>query len=170
MGANVTNSEPTKEARALTTADNARIRTLEEYLTSVEASAKPPPIRGGRLLRRLPKRAPAMYRGLGTRAVRPFSRRQLARLRGRQPLKLHLGCGWIHKEGWVNLDLFATRADIAWDLRLGLPLPDNSVDAIFHEHLLEHLSLRDGFAVTRECHRVLRGGACCAWVCQTPAL
>jgi predicted SAM-dependent methyltransferase len=138
--------------------EDGRIRAIEQYLTSGETTPPPPPIAGGRLLRLMPRRAPAITRALGTRAVRPRARRQWAKLSGRESLKLHLGCGYEHKEGWVNIDLFATRADICWDLARGIPLADCSVEAILHEHLLEHLNLATGFAFTRECHRVLTPG------------
>jgi predicted SAM-dependent methyltransferase len=139
-------------------AEDARIRAIGQYLASGEEGPPPPPIRGGALLRRMPKRTPAITRALGTRAMRPFARRQLAKLNERALVRLHLGCGWEYKDGWVNIDLFATRADICWDLALGIPLSDGSVDAVFHEHMLEHLSLETGFAFTRECHRVLKSG------------
>lgn len=134
-----------------------RVRALRSYLES-EAKPPPPPVRGGSLLRMLPAGAPGAFRAVGTRAVRPRARRQLEQLAAGPPPMLHLGCGWEHKQGWVNIDLFATRADICWDLSLGLPLPDGSVAAIFHEHLQEHLSLRDGYLLTRECRRVLKPG------------
>jgi predicted SAM-dependent methyltransferase len=90
--------------------------------------------------------------------LRPWSRLKFRRAQSQEPFRLHLGCGWINKDGWVNVDLFLTRADIAWNLAAGLPVPDDSVDAIFHEHLMEHLSLRQGYLLTRECQRALRPG------------
>jgi predicted SAM-dependent methyltransferase len=139
-------------------AEPGRLDRLARYLASLDKAHPPPPIPGGRLLRRAPKWAPGAFRALGTRLMRPLARRQLERAGRGESLKLHLGCGWIPKQGWVNVDLFATRADICWDLSLGIPLPDDSVDAIFHEHMLEHLSLGSGLAFTRECHRVLKPG------------
>lgn len=130
---------------------------LAEYVLG-ERSDPPPPIRGGALLRALPSWAPGYFRRWSTLAVWPLARRRWAHVAGAQPLRLHLGCGWFHLDGWVNVDLFATSADIAWDLRQGIPLPDDTVDAIFHEHMLEHLSLRDGFLFIRECRRVLKPG------------
>ncbi len=91
--------------------------------------------------------------------MRPMARRRFGRLGHDRPVRLHLGCGWVRKEGWTNVDLFATRAEICWDLATGIPLDDDSVEAIFHEHMLEHLTLETGFAFTRECLRVLRPGA-----------
>jgi predicted SAM-dependent methyltransferase len=101
---------------------------------------------------------PAGTRTALTRALHPWSRRKLRAAARRSPLKLHLGSGGVNKPGWLNLDLVFARADAAWDLSTGIPFPTTSVDAIFHEHLLEHLDLRTGFAFTQECLRVLKPG------------
>jgi SAM-dependent methyltransferase len=86
-------------------------------------------------------------------------RRRARAFRRRPQLLLHLGCGSEIKGGWVNVDLFGPRfIDLAWNLTRGLPFDDASVDGIFHEHVLEHFTLSDGFALTQECHRVLREG------------
>lgn len=97
-------------------------------------------------------------RVLGTRAMAPLSRRQVIKYSQRTPLLLHLGCGNERKDGWVNVDLVLANADLYWDLRNGIPFPDRSVDAIFHEHLLEHIPKRDGLRLSVECLRVLKPG------------
>jgi predicted SAM-dependent methyltransferase len=63
--------------------------------------------------------------------------------------------------GWINIDLMrpGRRLDLYWDLRRGIPFPDGSVDAVFAEHLLEHLDLSAGISLLRKCRRVLRPGA-----------
>jgi predicted SAM-dependent methyltransferase len=73
-------------------------------------------------------------------------------------LRLHLGCGGVRKEGWVNVDLLGDPVDVAWDLSKPLPFDDGSVDAVFHEHLLEHLPLQSGIGFSKECFRVVRPG------------
>lgn len=74
-------------------------------------------------------------------------------------IRLHLGCGEIHLAAWANVDLVgAGAADFLWDLRQPLPFPDGSVHAIFHEHLLEHLSYWDGVGLFLECRRLLAAG------------
>lgn len=53
-------------------------------------------------------------------------------------VKLHLGCGGQHFEGYINIDFKKTRAvDVIGDVR-ELPYEDNSVDAIESYHVLEH--------------------------------
>jgi predicted SAM-dependent methyltransferase len=128
---------------------------LARYLEQGELGPPPPPISGGRLIRLLPSWAPGLLRSTGTAVSRPASKRKWDRVATDGTARLHLGCGWAHKDDWTNVDLFATSADIVWDLRHGIPLPDNSAAAIFHEHMLEHLSLHDGHLLAQECLRVL---------------
>jgi hypothetical protein len=54
-------------------------------------------------------------------------------------LKLNIGCGPNIKAGWLNLDLFHPRADLALDMREAMPFHDNSVTIIYSEHFFEHL-------------------------------
>lgn len=76
------------------------------------------------------------------------------------PYKLHLGCGKIKFNGWINIDLDEKldTFDIVWDVSNGLPFEDSSCKMIYHEHMLEHLSVEKGVFLLRECHRVLQGG------------
>lgn len=97
------------------------------------------------------------------------------------PLKLHFGCGPRVMKDWINIDLFyipyekylnnltedifpkevrGTREDF---YRIDvtstqLPIPDNSVDLIFHEDFLEHLSQRDQIIFLSESYRILKKG------------
>jgi len=107
----------------------------------------------------------------------PLQRRKARQRAATQPIRLHLGCGPLHKHGWINIDLAqpspaAFRAwvarkrsggkeelDLMWDLRRGLPFPDDSVEAIFAEHLLEHFDYAAGLALLVECRRVLQPGS-----------
>lgn len=73
-------------------------------------------------------------------------------------LKLHLGCGQIIKEGWVNVDLEPAKGGIRRDLSRPFPEESDSVDFIFHEHFIEHLTREQGVAFLKECYRVLRPG------------
>ena len=72
---------------------------------------------------------------------------------------VNLGCGAVAHPDWVNLDLqplldYVIPADF-----LGpLPFADNSVDAVYHAHVLEHLSREDGRNFLKESVRVLRPG------------
>lgn len=102
-------------------------------------------------------------------------------------LKVNVGCGTTIAEGWVNFDnspnlliskipglrwlLYQLRLldefhyQISWnkkvilnDTRAGLPLPDESVDAIYASHFLEHLTYENATYFLQECFRVLKPG------------
>jgi predicted SAM-dependent methyltransferase len=74
-----------------------------------------------------------------------------------RPLRLHLGCGTVRLDGWINIDIDG-EPDLALDLRYGLPFPDGSVDLIHSEHVMEHFRLADGQVLIAEAYRVLRPG------------
>ncbi len=105
---------------------------------------------------------PVRYRGTGrmvlTDLMRTRERRKARMIAGQSGLRLHLGCGGERKAGWVNVDLLGDPVDLAWNLANPLPFEPASADAVFHEHLLEHLPLQAGSAFMRECYRVLRPG------------
>lgn len=80
------------------------------------------------------------------------------RVAGRDPVVLDLGCGPAKQyPGNLGLDLrIAPGVDAQADLSRSLPIADNSIDAIFTVHILEHLI--DFLVLVDECHRVLRPG------------
>jgi predicted SAM-dependent methyltransferase len=74
--------------------------------------------------------------------------------------KLHLGAGENVLPGWLNTDGSGWRPEgvVYLDARKPFPLPDASFDAVFSEHMLEHLTYPEGQACLRECLRVVRPG------------
>ena len=103
------------------------------------------------------------------------------RYKSYQPLKLHFGCGPRILKGWINIDLSyepyhnymqyytnkyypeSVRGDqsdfYAIDVtKKPLPFSDNSVDVIFHEDFIEHLSQRDQVLFLAETCRILKKG------------
>jgi len=77
-------------------------------------------------------------------------------------IKLHLGCGTVYKDGWINIDNNSDnniqKIDLDWDLRNPLPFPDDSVDFIYNEHFLEHLTVEEGLSAIKDFYRVLKPG------------
>lgn len=71
-------------------------------------------------------------------------------------MNLHLGCGNRIFEGWVNIDLDSPTADHRMDLRDPLPYDDASVQFIYNEHFIEHVTRAEALAFLKECRRVLR--------------
>jgi predicted SAM-dependent methyltransferase len=99
-----------------------------------------------------------------------------------QPIKLHFGCGPRILKGWVNIDIsyahykdylqYYTDAHYPESIRgdksdfyginlleTGLPLPDNSVDVIFHEDFFEHLTQKEQVIFLAETWRVMKKGS-----------
>jgi SAM-dependent methyltransferase len=137
-----------------------RVRALREYLlgddeigvNSTDSSVL-------RLKKRfVPRRARYPLRVLVTALGRPIAARKAQRFQARQPLLLNIGSGFNPKPNWTNIDLLGAPVDVPWDLSRGIPFGDASVDGVYHEHLMEHLTLRQGLELCRECYRVLRPG------------
>jgi SAM-dependent methyltransferase len=95
---------------------------------------------------------------LATNAVAVQARKRAVALSSARPLRLHLGSGGNNLAGWVNVDLVGAHADVNWDLRRPLPFADGSADAVFLEHVLEHMTVVEGMTVLAHCRRVLAPG------------
>lgn len=54
--------------------------------------------------------------------------------------KIDLGCGDHCPAGYVGIDFKEHNQAIYWDVRDGIPLPDNSVTNIHTSHFVEHLT------------------------------
>jgi FkbM family methyltransferase len=134
-------------------------QVLEVYLEQRRNPVPRPPDLPRRIVRAVvPSESRPVLRRLLTRAVTPRSRRNAVSLARRIPLRLNLGSAKSHLPGWVNVDLIGDGADLAWDLARPLPFDESTVDAIFHEHVLEHFELPVAVALLRESHRLLAPG------------
>jgi len=74
--------------------------------------------------------------------------------------KLHIGCGTVKMDGWINIDanIQTGVTDLQLDITKGLPYDDNSCSLMYHEHVLEHLRVEDAVNFLQECNRVLQFG------------
>src|SRR5882672_9376986 len=70
---------------------------------------------------------------------------------------LNIGCGKEHLSDFVNMDM-ARPYDKKLDARKGLPFADRTVEGIYSEHFVEHLTQEEGLGFLRECRRVLKPG------------
>lgn len=81
-----------------------------------------------------------------------------------QPLRLHLGCGENHLDGYVNIDhppdrhaVMTPRADIFADIK-ELRFPDNCLAEIRLHHVFEHFNRVEALGLLIRWHRWLRVG------------
>jgi predicted SAM-dependent methyltransferase len=81
-------------------------------------------------------------------------KRWLASSTGASGCCLQIGGGKSYIDGWMNADIIY--GDVYIDATRTLPIPDKSIDFIFAEHFIEHLSYEDGLKLIQECYRVLR--------------
>lgn len=81
---------------------------------------------------------------------------------------LHLGCGDLYVDGFVNADFFSVlwimkkhmkKPDWMLDLRYPLNCPDNIWDGVFTEHTLEHLYPTHAYNLLMELYRTMKDGA-----------
>ena len=74
-----------------------------------------------------------------------------------RPLRLHVGSGGHHLDGWVNLDIEPLEGvDVVLDVTRGIPY--RSAAAVFAEHFLEHLEVDRAVAFLLDVHRALAPG------------
>ena len=78
-------------------------------------------------------------------------------LRTQKEILLEIGSGRRGLDGWIAIDI-KKKGDICWDLRNGIPFPDESVSQLYSSHFFEHLSFKEGQRFLDECLRVLRPG------------
>src|SRR3954447_21721580 len=98
-----------------------------------------------------------------------FSSRVAALTQAGQPVNIQVGFGWTPAPGFLNLDVqplleehdhrfddvevfFVPYVEMPW------PIPDNSVDFIFHEDFIEHISQKQQVCFMAETLRVLKEG------------
>jgi predicted SAM-dependent methyltransferase len=71
-------------------------------------------------------------------------------------MKLNLACGNDYKEGYTNLDLINSKADIKADIEEGIPLENNSCEEILAYRILEHINPHKMDFVLNEIERIAK--------------
>jgi predicted SAM-dependent methyltransferase len=75
---------------------------------------------------------------------------------------LNIGCGFAYHKDMTNIDFVSTAPEVqAHNLLQGIPFSDNSFEAVYHSHVLEHFLRKDGEKLISECYRVLKSGGVC---------
>lgn len=116
-----------------------------------------------------------MPEGSGGTAVREDFQSAVDRVAMGGPVRLDLGAGHKHEDGWVRVDFAVDRKkcsmtgsvtkegrpllpDVEADLR-ALPFPDNYADEARSIHVIEHFQVWDAPVALKEWVRVLKPGA-----------
>jgi len=74
-------------------------------------------------------------------------------------MKLNVGCGSAKIDGYINIDASVNlNADAVFDIRRGMPYPDNSVEEILFFHAIEHIEEKYHQFILEEFWRVLIPG------------
>ncbi len=72
-------------------------------------------------------------------------------------MKLNLGCGTEKIADYTNIDIRReVDPDMVFDIRKGLPFPDNSIDEVRAYDFLEHIPIGETVFVVEEIYRVLK--------------
>ncbi|MGY6635644.1 MAG: class I SAM-dependent methyltransferase [Erythrobacter sp.] len=79
------------------------------------------------------------------------------------PHKLELGAGSNGKPGWLATDLRENAKNdgsptIILDVTKQFEIPSDSFDYIYCEHMIEHITLKQGQHMLNECYRILKPG------------
>jgi predicted SAM-dependent methyltransferase len=70
---------------------------------------------------------------------------------------LNLGCGQRYHKNWTNIDFISSSEYVqAHNLLQGIPFEDETFEVVYHSHLLEHFTKKDGEKFLQECYRVLK--------------
>ncbi len=80
-------------------------------------------------------------------------------LQQHQVRKLQVGAGENFLPDWLNTDIDPVLENIAYlNVTEQFPFVDHTFDYIFSEHLIEHLSYKEGLFMLREMFRILKPG------------
>jgi SAM-dependent methyltransferase len=78
-------------------------------------------------------------------------------------MKLNIGCGRIHKKGYINIDMVAP-ADVLCNIgKERLPYDDSSVELVEADNLMEHFDNDEFMHALNEVHRVLHSNGVFWW-------
>jgi len=91
--------------------------------------------------------------------------RKFLKTKNKRELKLNLGCGYLIEKDSIGIDIKDCGQDIVWDIRDGIPFPDNSADIVCSSHFIEHLSDDESYDLFLDIYRVLKVGGTTEHIC-----
>lgn len=71
---------------------------------------------------------------------------------------IHLGCGQLILDNWINIDKYVEKEKIVKMDIYDLSFPQNSVDGIYSSHSLEHLPIRHARKALKNWYNTLKPG------------
>lgn len=71
-------------------------------------------------------------------------------------MKVDCGCANRKEPDHIGIDNVDYGQEIIWDVRDGIPFPDNSCDEVYTSHFLEHLTNKESIEFFKEVWRVLK--------------
>ena len=83
---------------------------------------------------------------------------RLPKIKLKGKINLDIGCGDKREKNFIGIDRRDCGQDILWDVRYGIPFPNESVDMIWTSHVMEHFNNQESMDVLREMYRVLKVG------------
>lgn len=69
---------------------------------------------------------------------------------------LNIGCGNSYHPDWINLDLYKSKFVKYYNIKNELPFADNSIDVVYHSHVLEHVDKSLAKKFINDCYRILK--------------
>lgn len=99
----------------------------------------------------------AFYSSFRWAGIHVYYKHKAARVQGTD-LKLNIGCGPLHIDGWVNLDQILSSKIVYANIVKGIPIKGEMAQHIHSEHFIEHLEYHEALMFLQECFRVLRSG------------
>jgi len=73
-------------------------------------------------------------------------------------MKVHIGCGPVTLNGWLNTDLDSPVAEQKVDITQPLPYSTDSINFLYCEHVIEHIERVEAVSFLTEVFRVLSPG------------
>ena len=73
--------------------------------------------------------------------------------------KIQIGAQSNSIDGWMNVDLIPKSINVVYmDATKAFPFPSDSIDYIYTEHMIEHITFQEAKFMLTECCRVLKKG------------